>query len=68
MKKISLLLCVLCVSAALFGQKTTTVKGFVKQKRNSVVKLFTVENGQCKVLLTTPIESDGAYCFSFVPE
>ena len=68
MKKISLLLCVCCMSMVLFAQKTTTIKGFVKQKRNSIVKLFAVENGQCKVLLTTPIKEDGAYSFSFVPE
>lgn len=68
MKKISLLLWVLCLSMPLFAQKSTTIKGFVKQKRNSIVKLFSVEKGECKTLLTSNIGDDGAYEFSFVPE
>lgn len=68
MKKIGLLLWVLCLSMPLLAQKSTTIKGFVKQKRNSIVKLFAVENGECKTLLTSNIGDDGAYEFSFVPE
>ena len=45
MKKISLLLWVLCTSVTLFAQKSTTVKGFVKHKRTPEITLFEIENG-----------------------
>lgn len=61
MKKISLLLWVLCTSVTLFAQKSTTVKGFVKHKRTPEITLFEVENGDMKVCATATMGRDSSY-------
>lgn len=68
MKKISLLLWVLCTSVTLFAQKSTTVKGFVKHKRTPEITLFEVENGDMKVCATATMGRDSSYSFTFVPK
>ena len=68
MKKISLLLWVLCTSVTLFAQKSTTVKGFVKHKRTPEITLFEIENGDMKVYATATMGRDSSYRFTFIPK
>ena len=68
MKKISLLLWVLCTSVTLFAQKSTTVKGFVKTQTDSGNNAGEVENGDMKVCATATMGRDSSYSFTFVPK
>lgn len=68
MKKVIFLITMLCITGLLFGQKYTSIRGYVKgDKIPSDITLFNVADGSIHVYATTKVAADGSYGFLFQP-
>ena len=67
MKKISLLLLLVCMGVSVYAQKYTEIKGFVKDDRLKEIHLYNVEDGSTHLYASTAVAEDGSFGFLFCP-